>query len=107
MLPTYQSLTYSDFTDQAAAAAYRRALERVGAELGGHAPLVIGGRHVTTDDVIRSTDPAEPDRGWSAPRHRRRARMRQKLSAPRGRRSLTGPVVRPRSGRLSCIESVI
>ena len=62
MLPTYQSLTYSDFSDQAAAASYRRALERVGAELGVHAPLVIGGRHVTTDDVIRSTDPAQPTR---------------------------------------------
>lgn len=62
MLPTYQSLTYSDFTDQAAAASYRQALERVGAELGVHAPLVIGGRRVTTDEVIRSTDPAQPTR---------------------------------------------
>ncbi len=62
MLPPYQSLTYSDFTDQTAAAAYRQALERVGAELGVHAPLVIGGRHVTTDDVIRSTDPSQPTR---------------------------------------------
>ncbi len=62
MLPPYQSLTYTDFSDQAAAAAYRQALARVGAELGVHAPLVIGGRHVTTDDVIRSTDPSQPTR---------------------------------------------
>ena len=62
MLPPYQSLTYSDFTEQGAAGAYREALERVGAELGGHAPLVIGGRRVATDDVIRSTDPSRPNR---------------------------------------------
>ncbi len=62
MLPPYQSLTYSDFADQASAAAYRDALERVSAQLGGHAPLVIGGLEVTTDDAINSIDPSQPAR---------------------------------------------
>ena len=45
----YQSLSYSDFSDPERAAEYRRALDQVGAQLGAHAPLVIGGREVATD----------------------------------------------------------
>ena len=62
MLPPYQSLSYSDFADQSAADAYRRALERVAADLGGHAHLVIGGTRVSTDEAIRSIDPSRPAR---------------------------------------------
>ena len=62
MLPHYQSLSYSDFADPTVAEAYRRALARVGANLGTHAPLVIGGRHIATDEIIRSTDPSTPSR---------------------------------------------
>jgi len=62
MLPPYQSLPYTDFTDQTAADAYRQALDRVGADLGGHAPLVIGGGRIATEAIIRSTDPSMPTR---------------------------------------------
>ena len=60
MLQPYQSLPYSDFSDPARAADYRRALEQVGAQLGTHAPLVIGGQAVATEGVIRSVDPSRP-----------------------------------------------
>lgn len=62
MLPPYQTLAYTDFTDSAAAAAYREALETVERDLGLHAPLVIGGSRIVTEHVIRSVDPSNPDR---------------------------------------------
>jgi 1-pyrroline-5-carboxylate dehydrogenase len=60
MLTPYQSLSYSDFSNEAPAAAYRAALARVEAQLGLHAPLVVGGRHAETDGLIRSVNPARP-----------------------------------------------
>jgi 1-pyrroline-5-carboxylate dehydrogenase len=60
MLTPYQSLSYSDFSNEAQAAAYRAALARVEAQLGLHAPLVVGGRHAETDGLIRSVNPARP-----------------------------------------------
>ena len=60
MLQPYQSLSYSDFSDPERAADYRRALDQVGARLGTHAPLVIGGREVATEGTIPSVDPARP-----------------------------------------------
>jgi 1-pyrroline-5-carboxylate dehydrogenase len=60
MLTPYRSLSYSDFSKEAPVEAYRAALNRVEAQLGLHAPLVIGGRLVETDGVIRSIDPARP-----------------------------------------------
>jgi len=62
VLEPYRSLSYSDFSDPGSAGAYRDALDRVGGELGVHAPLVIGGERVVTDKVIRSVDPSRPDR---------------------------------------------
>lgn len=62
MLPPYQSLSYSDFSNEARADAYRAALHRVEAQLGLHAPLVIGGRSIETGRHIRSIDPARPSR---------------------------------------------
>lgn len=62
MLPPYKTVAYSDFTDPVAAGAYRQALARVEGDFGVHAPLIIGGKQVETDRVIRSIDPANPDR---------------------------------------------
>jgi len=62
MLPPYKTVAYSDFTDPVAAGAYREALARVEGDFGVHAPLIIGGKQVETDRVIRSIDPANPDR---------------------------------------------
>jgi 1-pyrroline-5-carboxylate dehydrogenase len=62
MLPPYQTLSYTDFTDPAGAAAFRDALGVVEGELGIHAPLVIGGEQIVTDRVIRSVDPSRPGR---------------------------------------------
>ncbi|MEA2010312.1 MAG: L-glutamate gamma-semialdehyde dehydrogenase [Actinomycetota bacterium] len=62
MLQPYRSLSYSDFSEPGPAVGYQDALERVGGELGVHAPLVIGGERVVTERVIRSVDPSRPDR---------------------------------------------
>ena len=62
MLPPFRTEQYSDFTDPAAKAAYELALAGVGERLGGHAPLVIGGEHITSGEPIVSIDPAQPDR---------------------------------------------
>ena len=62
MLQPYQSLSYSDFSDPALVAEYRDALVHVGAQLGTHASLVIGGKPVATDATIRSLDPSRPIR---------------------------------------------
>ncbi len=62
MLKPYQSLSYSDFSETIPSVAYRDALDTVKDELGGHAPLVIGGERIVTDRVIRSVDPSHPDR---------------------------------------------
>ena len=62
MLQPYRSLPYSDFTQPEPARAYRASLERVEAELGAHAPLVVGGEHRDTDRTIRSVDPSMPSR---------------------------------------------
>ncbi|MEA3511783.1 MAG: aldehyde dehydrogenase family protein, partial [Actinomycetota bacterium] len=58
----YRPLSYSDFSEPVPAGGYRDAVEKVGGELGVHAPLVIGGDRVVTDRVIRSVDPSRPDR---------------------------------------------
>jgi 1-pyrroline-5-carboxylate dehydrogenase len=62
MLQPYRSLPYSDFSEPTPAVGYRHALEKVGSELGVHAPLVIGGERIVTERVIRSVDPSRPDR---------------------------------------------
>jgi 1-pyrroline-5-carboxylate dehydrogenase len=62
VLEPYRSLSYSDFSEAVPAGAYRDALVKVGGELGAHAPLVIGGERIITERVIRSVDPARPDR---------------------------------------------
>lgn len=61
MLAPYRTEPYSDFTDDAAAAAYRTALDAVAAQLGGEAPVIIDGRPVATDAAIASVNPAHPD----------------------------------------------
>jgi 1-pyrroline-5-carboxylate dehydrogenase len=62
VLEPYRSLSYSDFSEPVPEAGYREALDKVGSELGVHAPLVIGGDRIVTDRVIRSVDPSRPDR---------------------------------------------
>jgi 1-pyrroline-5-carboxylate dehydrogenase len=62
MLEPYRSLSYSDFSDPVPGVGYRDALDKVGSELGVHAPLVIGGERIVTERVIRSVDPSRPDR---------------------------------------------
>ncbi|MEN8114401.1 MAG: L-glutamate gamma-semialdehyde dehydrogenase [Actinomycetota bacterium] len=62
MLPPYESLSYSDFSEIGPAGGYREALESVRSQLGVHAPLVIDGERIDTDRVIESVDPSQPDR---------------------------------------------
>jgi 1-pyrroline-5-carboxylate dehydrogenase len=62
VLQPYRSLSYSDFSDPVRSTGYRNALDKVGGELGIHAPLVIGGERIVTERVIRSVDPSRPGR---------------------------------------------
>jgi 1-pyrroline-5-carboxylate dehydrogenase len=57
----FRTEPYSDFTAPGPEAAYLEAISTVRSKLGGHVPLVIGGKPVDTDERIVSTDPAEPD----------------------------------------------
>ncbi len=51
---------HRDFSDPAQAAAYREALAQVRRRLGGHRPLLIGGREVDTDQRLVSLTPDKP-----------------------------------------------
>jgi 1-pyrroline-5-carboxylate dehydrogenase len=57
----FRNEAYSDFSAAGPRQAYMQALETVTSKLGGHVPLIIGGRPVATDDRIVSVDPAHPD----------------------------------------------
>lgn len=58
----YRNEPFTDFSDPAAAEAYRAALEQVRPHLGRDWPLVIGGERVTTGRWLDSLDPCEPSR---------------------------------------------
>ncbi len=61
MFEPYRNEPYSDFTEEGAAAAYRQALDQVGAQLGRHYPMVIGGEPADAEERIESRNPARPD----------------------------------------------
>jgi 1-pyrroline-5-carboxylate dehydrogenase len=61
VLKPYQSEPYSDFTLEANASAYRKALDEVQSNLGERALLVIGGEHIDTPASIESLNPAFPE----------------------------------------------
>jgi 1-pyrroline-5-carboxylate dehydrogenase len=61
VLPPFATEPYSDFTDESTAAAYELAVNGVAAQVGAHAPLVIGADHVQTDAVTVSVDPSASD----------------------------------------------
>lgn len=61
MLKPYVTEPYSDFTLEANASAYRRALDLVRSDLGERALLVIGGEHIDTEASVESLNPAFPD----------------------------------------------
>ncbi len=50
----------TDFSKPENVQAMRAAIEKVRAQLGREYPLIIGGKHVTTQDKIRSINPARP-----------------------------------------------
>ncbi|HEY9073585.1 MAG TPA: aldehyde dehydrogenase family protein, partial [Desulfobaccales bacterium] len=60
MLEPFRNEPLSDFADPAPAAAYREALAGVRRRLGGHHPLIIGGRAVDNEKKIVSRNPARP-----------------------------------------------
>ena len=51
---------YVDFSKEENARKMRDAIEKVRGELGREYDLVIGGKHVKTNDKIRSLNPAKP-----------------------------------------------
>ena len=61
MLDEFRNEPYSDFTQPAAKVGYELGLAGVATQLGGHAPVVVGGIEVATDNVVESVNPARPD----------------------------------------------
>jgi 1-pyrroline-5-carboxylate dehydrogenase len=61
MLTPFQNEPLSDFSDSEQATAYRLALSGVRSSLGGHKPLIIGGKKVDTAEKIVSLNPAKPE----------------------------------------------
>jgi 1-pyrroline-5-carboxylate dehydrogenase len=57
----FRTEPYSDFASPEPQRAYREAIDTVVSKLGGHVPLVIGGKPVDTDERIVSINPAKPD----------------------------------------------
>lgn len=58
-LPAFKNESYRDFSSETHAIAMRRAIERIGSELGREYPVVIGGERLTTGDLLDSVNPAE------------------------------------------------
>jgi 1-pyrroline-5-carboxylate dehydrogenase len=56
----FRNEPFTDFTQESNAVAMQRALERVAARLGADYPLVIGGERVSTGDLLKSVNPANP-----------------------------------------------
>jgi 1-pyrroline-5-carboxylate dehydrogenase len=56
----FRNEPYSDFAASGPRRDYEEAIDIVVSKLGGHVPLIIGGKPVDTDDRIVSTNPAEP-----------------------------------------------
>ncbi len=61
MLTPFQNEPVTNFADPQERAAFAAALGQVQAECGRQYPLVIGGQHLMTEAVIRSTNPSHPD----------------------------------------------
>jgi len=61
VLEPYITEPYSDFTQAGPRAAYELAMAGVGAKLGLHAPLLIGGVEIDVPGAITSVNPATPD----------------------------------------------
>jgi 1-pyrroline-5-carboxylate dehydrogenase len=60
-LPPFKNETYRDFSDERNAQAMLKGLELVESQLGRTYPLVIGGAHVETGDLLASVNPSQFD----------------------------------------------
>ncbi|OXS79314.1 L-glutamate gamma-semialdehyde dehydrogenase [Domibacillus enclensis] len=58
MMIPYKHEPFTDFSKEANASAYKEAIKNVTDSLGKHYPLVIGGKHIITEDKIVSFNPA-------------------------------------------------
>lgn len=58
----FRTEAYSDFSTPGPRAEYEEAIATVLSKLGGHVPLVVGGKPVDTDERIVSVDPSLPSR---------------------------------------------
>ncbi len=59
-IPAFSNFPAVDFTVEAERKAFLPALAKVRSELGAAYPLFIGGKEVTTDDMLESYNPANP-----------------------------------------------
>ena len=60
MLPEYRNEPFTDFSDPANQAAMEAALAAVHAQFGATYPIQIGGERISTEQLIRSLNPAAP-----------------------------------------------
>lgn len=58
-LPPFKNETYRDFSDETNAQAMLQGIAQVEAQLDREYPLVIGGAHITTNDIIASRNPSK------------------------------------------------
>lgn len=60
MTSPFRNEPFTNFADEANAHAMEAALGRVAAQFGKDYPLVIGGEHITTGNLLKSVNPANP-----------------------------------------------
>ncbi|WP_059104443.1 L-glutamate gamma-semialdehyde dehydrogenase [Shouchella shacheensis] len=61
MLQPYKHEPFTDFTVEENQQAFRKAIQKVEASLGGHYPLIINGERVETEETITSVNPANKE----------------------------------------------
>ncbi|HMP52239.1 MAG TPA: aldehyde dehydrogenase family protein, partial [Candidatus Melainabacteria bacterium] len=61
MLPEFKNEPFTDFSKKENCELMEAALKKVRSQLGGKYPLMIGGRAVTTDKELVSTNPSNPE----------------------------------------------
>lgn len=80
-LPPFKNESYRDFSDERNAQAMLKALELVESQLGRTYPLVIGGQHVETGDLLASVNPSQFNQVVGSVHHATQAHADQAIAA--------------------------
>jgi 1-pyrroline-5-carboxylate dehydrogenase len=80
-LPPFKNESYRDFSDERNAQAMLKALELVESQLGRNYPLVIGGQHIETGDLLASVNPSQFNQVIGSVHHATQAHADQAIAA--------------------------